>query len=139
MNTRNAIIQLLHAGHSDKAIARELHIRSSRIADIRRQIGLPAHKPGPTGATSYEELFWRRAIPTDDGHLIWPNTTTAIRIAHEGTKRSAYRIAFSLAHAREPVGHVMTGCGITGCVHPRHVEDQQIRDNYQAIFGNQAA
>ena len=134
MNTRNAIAELLRAGRSDKAIARELHVRRSRVAALRQQLGLPIHKPGPTGAGSYEELFWRRATPTDDGHLIWPHVTTGIRIAHEGAKRSVYRIAFSLDHSREPVGQVRTGCGTAGCVHPRHVEDQAMRDQYAAIF-----
>lgn len=138
MSTRAAIAQLLHAGYSDKATARQLHVRTQTVAAVRRQLGLPAHKPGPTGAATYEELFWRRATPTDDGHLIWPHATTGIRIAHEGAKRSVYRIAFSLAHQREPVGHVKTGCGTTGCVHPRHVEDQLIRQQYTAIFGEAA-
>lgn len=139
MNTRAAIAELLQAGHSDKAIARELHVRRSRVAAIRQQLGLPVHKPGPTGAASYEELFWRRATPTDDGHLIWPHTTTSIRITHEGAKRSVYRIAFSLAHSREPVGQVRNGCGTADCVHPRHVDDQAMRDQYAAIFRAVAA
>jgi hypothetical protein len=136
MNTRAAIEELLYAGHSDKAIARQLHVRRQRVAAIRNQLGLPRHKPGYTAAGSPEELFWRRTQPTDDGHLLWPgyDPVQAPSVRHGGRRHSAHRIAFSLANTREPVGRVMTGCGTTGCVHPRHVEDQVMRDQYTAIF-----
>lgn len=136
MNIRNAIVELLHAGHSDKAIARQLHVRRQTVAALRDQHGLPRHKPGYTAAGSPEELFWRRVQPTDDGHLLWPgyDPASAPAVRHGGRRHSAHRIAFRLAHDREPVGRVMTGCGTAGCVHPRHVEDQAMRDQYTAIF-----
>jgi hypothetical protein len=49
--------------------------------------------------------------------------------------RTAYRIAFQIRHGREPVGYVKPGCEFDGCVHPDHVEDQPMRDQYAAIFG----
>ncbi|MFF4791902.1 hypothetical protein ACFY2M_19535 [Streptomyces sp. NPDC001276] len=139
--SRAAIEELLHAGHSDKAIARQLHIRRLRVRAVRDELGLPIHKPGPTAASTPEDLFWRRAQPTSDGHLIWPgyNTGHGHSVKHQGRKHSIHRIAWNLAHDRQPVGHVTTGCGIHGCIHPRHVEDQTMRDQYDAIFGDQAA
>ena len=138
MNTRNAIVELLCAGYSDRAIARQVHARTTRVAEIRAVLGLPTHKPGPTRSTSHEDLFWRRAVPTVDGHLLWPYSTTVVRIGSEGPRQSAYRIAFRLRYRREPVGFVLPGCGMDRCVHPRHVEDQAMRDSYQAIFGRAA-
>jgi len=139
MSTRNAIEELLRAGYSDRAIARQVHVRTTRVAEIRTQLGLPAHTPGPTGSTTHEDLFWRRAVPTDDGHLLWPYSTTAARIGSEGPRQSAYRIAFRIRYQREPVGFVLPGCGVNRCVHPRHVEDQPMRQQYAAIFGEVAA
>jgi hypothetical protein len=134
MSTRAAIEELLHAGYSDRAIARQLHVRTDTVAGIRARLELPVHKPGPTRST-HEALFWRRAVPTADGHLIWPSSTIFVRVGQEGPRQSAYRIAFRLRWQREPVGAVKPGCDVARCVHPRHVEDQQIRDSYRAIFG----
>jgi hypothetical protein len=139
MNTRNAIVELLRAGHSDRAIARQVHVRNTYVGEIRAQLGLPAHKPGPTPAGSYEDLFWRHAQPTDDGHWIWPNATANVRIGHEGPKQSARRIAFRIRYGRDPEGQVRPGCGVGRCVHPEHVEDQPMREQYAAIFGEVAA
>lgn len=141
MNTRNAIVELLHAGYSDKAIARQIHVGRPRVRAIRAELGLPAHKPGPTPAATPEDLFWRRAVPTIDGHLLWPGYTTdhGAYIKHGGGRHSIHRIAWQHAHTRPPQGRVTTGCGRDGCIHPRHVEDQAMRDNYRAIFGAVAA
>lgn len=140
MNTRNAIEELLRAGYSDKAIERELHVARRRAKRLRAELGLPQHKPGMKAAASPEDLFWRRAIPTIDGHLLWPgyNPAQAPSVRHGGRRHSVHRIAWSLAHTREPVGKVRGGCDITGCIHPRCVDDQQIRDSYRAILGRAA-
>jgi hypothetical protein len=141
VSTRAAIEELLRAGYSDKAIERQLHVSRRHARGLRAQLGLPQHKPGVAAAASPEDLFWRRTVPTVDGHLIWPGyrPEQAPSVRHGGRKHSVHRIAFSLAHTREPVGWVRGGCDVTGCVHPRHVDDQQIRDNYRAIFGEVAA
>lgn len=138
MSTRAAIEELLRAGYSDRAIARQVHVRTEAVGEIRGLLELPPHKPGPSRST-HEDLFWRRAEPTTDGHLLWPYTTTALRVGHEGARQSAYRIAFAIRWQREPAGAVKPGCGVARCVHPRHVEDQPMRDQYAAIFGSQAA
>ncbi|MFD9463514.1 hypothetical protein [Streptomyces sp. NPDC060027] len=138
MSTRAAIVEFLNAGYSDRAIARQVHVRTDTVGEIRARLELPVHKPGPSRST-HEDLFWRRAVPTVDGHLLWPYSTTALRVGHEGPRRSAYRIAFAIRWQREPVGSVKPGCGVARCVHPRHVEDQQMREQYAAIFGEVAA
>lgn len=138
MNTVAAIRELLLAGHSNKAIARQLSVGAERVQTIREEIGLPAHKPGPTPAGSLEDVFWRRAQPVDGGHLLWPNAAPMLRSSHEGRKESVRRIAFRIRHRREPVGKVLPDCDQPGCVHPDHVADQPMRQTYAAIFGKAA-
>ncbi|MFJ9029767.1 hypothetical protein ACIRQP_14785 [Streptomyces sp. NPDC102274] len=134
---RADIAELLHAGLSDRAISRQLQLRTSRIRAAREILGLPPHRPGPTPAATPEDLFWRRAVPTDDGHLLWPGATqgSGARIRHGQERYSPYRIAFRLRYGREPVGKVTSGCTHAGCVAPDHVEDRPMREQYAAIFG----
>ncbi|MFE0039393.1 hypothetical protein [Streptomyces sp. NPDC059015] len=134
--TRAAIVELLHAGLSDKAIARQLHIGRPRVRDLRAELDIPKCPPGYKPAASVDDVFWRRAQPTDDGHLTWPGLDLArgSYINHAGRKQSVHRIAFRIGNGREPVGKVRTGCGTPGCIHPRHVDDQPMRDQYRAIF-----
>jgi hypothetical protein len=130
-----AITELLRAGLSDKAIARQLHVHRRTVRAARESLGLPAHKPGPSPSNA-EDVFWRRAQPTDDGHLLWTAPGRAIR---GGANRlSVYQLAFRIGHGRPAIGNVTSGCGQTGCVHPAHVEDQPMRQQYKAIFGEAA-
>ncbi|GAA4823854.1 hypothetical protein [Streptomyces ziwulingensis] len=140
MSTQTAIELLLRAGYSDKAIERQLNVSRRRARDLRQQLGLPNRKPGPTAAATVEDLFWRRAQPTRDGHLMWPgyDPQHGAGIRHNGRRQSAYRVAFRIRYGREPVGRVEPGCGQAGCVHPRHVEDRPMRQQYRAIFGEVA-
>jgi hypothetical protein len=137
MKIRADLAELLHAGWSDKAIASHLHTHRRKVRDARHTLGIPVHKPGPTPAGSPEDIFWRRAQPTDDGHLLWPAMSNryGAHINHQGRRYSVHRIAWGIANNREPVGKVRTGCGQYGCVHPAHVEDRLMRDQYNAIFG----
>lgn len=136
MNT-DAIRELLLAGHSNAYIVR-LGVSQARVKQIRTDLGLPIHKPGPTPAGSAEDRFWRLAQFTDDGHLLWPTDKRQVRTGHGGRRHSALRIAFRIRHRREPVGQVNTDCDTRGCVHPDHVADQPMRKTYRAIFGKAA-
>lgn len=132
------VLALLRAGHTNVAIARQLHIRTVRVSDIRKAAGLAAVKPGPQGATAVER-FQKIAQPTDDGHLLWPQAGP-IRPLGEGRRRSdPADVAFRIGNGRDPIGRVETGCDQPGCIHPQHVEDQPMRDQYRAIFGKAAA
>lgn len=133
MNVRADIVELLTAGWSDRRIANTLHIRTQRIRDARRTLGLPRHQPGPTPSAA-EDIFWRRAQHTPDGHLLWPYSSRVLRTGHEGPRSSVARIAFRIKHGREPEGHVRPGCGNQQCVHPAHLEDRAIRQRTEATF-----
>lgn len=137
MRIRADVAELLNAGHSNAAIARQLNLPIKTIVDHRTTLHIPPYRRGPRPAGSVEDLFWRRTQPTDDGHLLWDGyvhngITPSLRYA--GRSHSAYRIAFRIGNNREPVGRVTGGCERAGCVHPRCVEDQAMRDQYAAIF-----
>ncbi|MFD8234053.1 hypothetical protein ACFV20_19495 [Streptomyces sp. NPDC059696] len=137
MNVRADVAELLHAGYGDRTIARRLNVTEPSVTDARAALNLPAGRPGPKATDTIEDRFWRRAQPTDDGHLLWPayDATYGSVIKHGGKSRSVHRVAFRIGNGREPRGHVTSGCGRTGCVHPRHVEDRAMRNQYNAIFG----
>lgn len=137
--SRNAIVELLHAGYGDRAIARQLNRPERHITAIRRELQLPHRRPGPKPSTA-EDRFWRRAQPTDDGHLLWPGLAVhSADLKHaDGHRESVHRIAFRIGNQREPDGIVRTGCAVSGCVHPAHVEDAPMRQQYTAIFGRTA-
>lgn len=130
-------IELMHAGYSDRYIARQVHMATRRVSRIRQQAGIAKVACGPKPSTA-EGRFWRLAQPTDDGHLLWPHAATTMRLGHEGPKASIRRIAFRIRYQREPIGQVRPGCNHDGRIHPRHVEDQPMRDLYHAIFGRVA-
>lgn len=131
-------IELMRAGRSDRYIARQVHMGTRRVQQIRRRSGIPNVACGPKPST-HEDRFWRLAQPTDDGHLLWPHAATTMRLGHEGPKASIRRIAFRIRYQRDPIGQVRPGCDHNGCIHPQHVEDQPMRDLYHAIFGKAAA
>lgn len=148
MTVRPDIAELLHAGYSDSAIARQLHLDNRTVSAARTELGLPKAKSGPKAAATPEDLFWRRAKPTTDGHMDWggyhTNTgTPAVR--HGGRIHTAYRLAFRIANGREPDGYALPNCGHDGCVKPGHHEDRVMREQeqnlnhlYGAIFGGDA-
>jgi hypothetical protein len=145
MEIRTDVADMLRAGHSDREIARRLHVDGKAVAALRKVLGLPRHKAGIKAASSPQDLFRQRTRPVDGGHLEWTGYRTS-----DGTpffrwlKRgyTAGRVAFVMQHGRAPVGRVQPGCGYSGCVAPAHVEDQPMRDQLKkqmaGIFGGAA-
>lgn len=141
MNTHAAIEKLLRAGHGNKAIAKRVRVRHQTVAAIRAELGIPSLVQ-PTKATYREDAFWQRTQPVDGGHLNWTghyNSTGVPCLRTTTGMVTAYRIAFRIRWQRDPQGPVKPGCGMGRCVHPDHVEDQPMRQQYQAIFGEAAA
>lgn len=146
MKVRDDIAQLLHAGVPQIQIARQLHCAQITIQRTREALGLPAPGRGrrPAAAT-LEEAFRAHLEPTDDGHVRWTgavNSYGSPKVTANRETQSAYRIAFTLHHGREPVGRVTAGCGLQGCVRGDHIADQPMRQANQradrafaAIFG----
>jgi hypothetical protein len=141
MNTRAAIEELLRAGYGNKVIAQQVHVRRQTVAAMRAELGIPK-STRRYQASSAEDLYWRRTQPVAGGHLAWTghrNSTGVPVVRTSDGARTAYRIAFHIRYQREPVGAVKPGCGMDRCVHPNHVEDQPMRQQYTAIFGEVAA
>lgn len=146
MSIRADIAELLRAGYSDRAIGRQLNVDPvGTVAPARKALGLPKAKSGYKAAASPEDLFWRRIKPTDDGHMEWTgyrNNTGAPSLRHGGRQLSAYRIAYRIAHGREPDGYALPSCGRDGCAKPGHHSDRSDRARearvdalYAGIFG----
>jgi hypothetical protein len=138
MTVRPDVAELLHAGYGDRTIARRAGVSIGTVTRARAALALSPGRPGPKGPATPEDLFWLRARLLDDGHMEWTGTIhrgTTPTLRHGGRRYTAYRVAFGIAHQREPQGRVEPGCDRRGCVHPRHVEDQAMRTQYTAIFG----
>lgn len=137
---RHEIIALLQEGHSDRHIGRLLHTNPKRAAQLRRELELPA--ADRKAALTLEQTWATFTERTEEGHLAWTGyhrEGTCPVLKYRGNDYTARRIAFRIAHQQEPVGRVLAGCEWPPCVDPRHVEDQQMRDQYTAIFGEAAA
>ena len=137
------VTELLRAGLSDRAIARELHVDAkTTVRRTRTALGIPAARPGKRAAGSVEDLFWFRVQPTHDGHLTWTghrNRNRLPTVRHGGRNHSAYRIAFRIEHGREPEGHVTPACERDGCVAPACMQDRRIREHATVKQPPQAA
>ncbi|MFD4786567.1 hypothetical protein ACFWN1_05695 [Streptomyces sp. NPDC058459] len=135
MKVRADIAELLYAGLSDSAIARQLGVdRAAAVAPARAALRLPKAKPGPKAYASAEDLFWRRVKPTDDGHMEWTGfhvgRTPAMR--HGGRNLTACSIAYRIANGRPAKGQARPSCGRDHCVMPGHHADQADRAHARA-------
>jgi len=144
---RADVAELLRAGLSNAAIARQLRMDTRPIAAARHALRLPNVKPGRRPAGAPIDLFWQHVERLDDGHLRWtgyrndgiPALTTRGRVC------SARRVAFRACRDRDPVGYVLPGCGLDECVAPEHLTDRRMREQqaradalYTQIFGGTA-
>ncbi len=141
MTVRADIAELLHAGHSNRSIARQLNLDDKTVAADRARLGLPKPKPGRKPAATAEDLFWRRVQPVDGGHILWTGYLAnggahggCPVFRHGGKLWSAYRVAFQIRHGREPEGKVTPTCDRDGCVAPDHTEDRRIRERTKATY-----
>ncbi|MEU6758015.1 hypothetical protein [Streptomyces sp. NPDC046685] len=141
MQNHSNVAELLHAGLSDRAVARELHTDAKAVSSIRATLGIPKARSGKRAAATVEELFQARTEATPDGHLRWTGTTCqgTPSVRFQRRNLSAYRIAFRIRTGREPVGKALPACGTAGCVAPDHIDDQPMREHnrstFNALFG----
>ncbi|MFI8360764.1 hypothetical protein ACIGD1_11450 [Streptomyces sp. NPDC085612] len=144
MKIRPDVAELLHAGLSDIAIARQLGVSApSTVAPTRRALGLPKHKPGPDSAPNVDAFVDARCAVVDGGHLLWTGHHSRgvpqVRWAGHPQVESVYRFMFRRRHGREPVGYALPACDMPRCVHPDHIDDRDARARnaaaYKALFG----
>lgn len=141
---RADIVALLSEGYSDREIGRRLRTNPKRVGRIRAELDIPQYRPTP--ALTLEQAWSAQTEQLDDGHVRWTGYLregTFPVLKHCGVDYAARRIAFLIAHGREPEGRVLAGCGWRECVAPTHVTDQPMRARltaqYAAIFGTAGA
>lgn len=144
MKLRQDVVDLLRAGLSDRAIARQLHVDATKVvAATRAALGLPRTPSGPRPQT-LEEAFRARTEEVPGGHLRWTGCVSGgtPQVRHDGKLHTAHRIAFTIRTGRAPVGNALPACDMEGCVAPAHVDDRLGREAlstaYTAIFGGAA-
>lgn len=144
MNVRPDIAELLHAGVPQSRIARQLGCAPITVQRTREALGMPSpgqgRRPVPE---NWVEALNAHSKPTEDGHVTWAgwsNSYGTPMVTVHKTQRSAYRVAFTAHHGREPEGRVTPGCGRQGCVRGDHLDDEPMRQKahsmYAAIFGS---
>ncbi|MFF4489477.1 WhiB family transcriptional regulator [Streptomyces sp. NPDC001544] len=74
--------------------------------------------------TSLGELFEGNTKRLVHGHLTW---TGPARLTFQGQVYSPRKVAFIVDRGRPPSGRVMTTCGLSGCVQPAHIADDEER------------
>ncbi|WP_431980052.1 hypothetical protein [Streptomyces qinglanensis] len=137
MKVRSDIAALLREGLSDRRIARQLRASTKVVAATREALGVPKHRPGRSPAVSLEDAFRSRTEPVAGGHLRWcghHGTGGVPIVCFRGRKVSAYRVAFRIAHGREPQGYCTSECAYPGCVAPQCVEDEVLRTRTRAAL-----
>ncbi|MGW7196625.1 hypothetical protein [Streptomyces chryseus] len=126
--TRADIVTLLREGRSNSAIARELRCDKHRVADIRRDLGIPNVEVQPL---SLEEKWRTKVHPVEGGHLEWrggrqtASGTPVLRYKEQ--LHTAAAVAFRIRYGRDPEGYVFAECGFNHCVAPDHVDDAAAR------------
>lgn len=127
MNIRQDVAALLHAGHSDREIAAQLHIDTRPISAARAALGLPKSRSGKKPAPSLEAAFLRHAENTRGGHMQW---TTSVQndgsraFRWQGRFWTAGQAAFEIEHGRPASGKALPVCGMPQCIAPAHVQDK---------------
>ncbi|MFC8065436.1 hypothetical protein [Streptomyces sp. NPDC057293] len=132
--SREQIVDLLRAGHSNQYVRRLLHTDDKRVSRIRREEGIPRT---PRTGPPFAEKWAASTQPAADGHLAWTGRRrdgVTPSLVYRGREYSARRAAFIEHYGREPAGLVLPGCGWEPCVRPDHLEDRAMRNTFAAIF-----
>lgn len=144
MKIRVDVADMIRAGATTTAIKAVLHVGHGTVANARKALGVPAPTLCGRPLLPIPDLFHARTEPVDGGHLRWTGYVSkgVPTLGRRGRPYSAYRIAFTLKHGREPIGLVRSSCDYPRCVAPDHVQDQPMRQQldaqYAAIFGSEA-
>ncbi|MFJ9846321.1 hypothetical protein ACIRYZ_38955 [Kitasatospora sp. NPDC101155] len=126
---------LLTAGLSNSAIARQLHVDKHDVATLRTEMGLPNV---PAQPLTVEQKWRQRVRPAVGGHLEWTGEratgsgTPVMR--HSGQAYTAARIAYRIKHGTDPQGYAAPGCGMRHCVSPDHIDDLPRRQRDRAAL-----
>ncbi|MFI6860155.1 hypothetical protein ACIBKZ_09615 [Streptomyces sp. NPDC050421] len=138
-DTLTRIADLLAAGATNAAIARELGLDKATPARYRRLLGIgPAPVPPAPNRTNLTiaEAWERYTQPRAGGHREWTGrratgSRTPVFTYRERTY-TARKTAFQIAAGREPNGYVTVECDYADCVEPAHLADLPARTRVRA-------
>ncbi|MEZ7004999.1 hypothetical protein [Streptomyces sp. AD55] len=132
------ILTALHAGGSNKGIAKQLGVDHGAVGRIRRDHNIPTVYEGRRlNPRSLDELWRQHARPLHDQHMAWDGPringiTPALR--YRGSWYSALAVAYRIQHGRDPVGQVSVECDVNACVAPTCVEDAPGRQSLRLLL-----
>ncbi|WP_158835099.1 hypothetical protein [Streptomyces sp. NRRL S-350] len=119
-----AVRELIAAGLTNTAIGKQQGMERQTVGRIRRELGLP---DVPRQPLTVEQKWRQRTRKVSGGHLEWTGERTAAGskpvMRHSGKAYSATRVAYRIAHGKDPEGYAKPGCGMPNCVEPTHQLD----------------
>lgn len=146
------IAAMLRAGATSRDTIAALHVSPNRVAQVRRDEGLPVVPRGQRARTVAETIALQLQPHGDEGegHAHWtgPVTNGKQQLWANGRRYNARHEIFRAHHGRAPDGPVMTTCTDPACVAGAHLSDRTIRHAdrqaaqldavYTEIFGTDA-
>ncbi|WP_432124021.1 hypothetical protein [Streptomyces sp. C10-9-1] len=131
LDLRALIAAMLRAGATYAQVCAELGASLNLIATVRREHSIPVAEGRPfslgkhAGPRGMADGFAAGTTDAGNGHVRCSNASRFVY--YDNTHDTARRVAFRLAHGREPVGLVTASCGEPWCVAPGHAEDRPMR------------
>jgi len=127
---------------SDLALAAEHGCSVRLVARVRRDLNLPAYPRGRRpAAETLEGAVQQRSRPVAGGHREWTAQVSASGtpvLSWRGRHVTVGRVAFTIAHGREPEGQVRPSCTFPHCVEPAHQADRLMREAARATVAEVA-
>ncbi|CAL9599008.1 hypothetical protein [Streptomyces sp. enrichment culture] len=131
------VIRMLLTGASVHEIRREARYSLNEIARLRRDLKLPVPPRVPTHLTVDEALARYTMPATSGGHWLWrgPMRGRAMTLHAENRRFNVRHVLFERARKRQPIGYVVSSCGLIPCIAGSHLTDAVIRGTAPASGG----
>ncbi|MFJ5038018.1 hypothetical protein [Streptomyces parvulus] len=113
---------------SDAELAYRLGCKRDLVARVRASLGQPPMPLPPVDALTPELRVMISAALTSGGHRYWTGRCSSDGVPILDAHTTVGRVAFRLAHGREPEGIVRVGCTKKHCCEGSHLTDKVIRD-----------
>jgi hypothetical protein len=107
-----------------RSVKKEINRRIKAAEEEQTDGKKAAPAPQRKSYTSLRDLFDANTKRLIHGHLAW---TGPAKPSFKGRSYNPKQVAFILDRGREPVGRVLTKCGIGGCTLPAHIADDEER------------
>lgn len=107
-----------------RAVKKEINRRLKAAEEQQTDQAEAAKAPRRGPYASLRDLFDANTKRLIHGHLAW---TGPAKPFFEGRSYNPKQLAFILDRGRQPVGRVLTTCGLRGCTLPAHVADDAER------------